>query len=206
MINLFQQVVASINGNPHGWTTPEKGCIMAATIVALRPRFSIEIGVYAGKGLVAMGLAHKAIGHGMTIGVDPYSATASVEGQVKAEDKDFWGKLDHEAVFKLAQQNIFTHAVQNTCKIERCRSDKFDPPDGVGVLRIDGNHSEMALKDALRFSPFVVRGGILFLDDFDWSGGGVEKAFNALLSAGWKKIYELDEKENGGRTMVLQKL
>jgi len=206
MTSLFHQVVDSINGNPHGWTTPEKGCIMAACIVALRPKFSVEIGVYAGKGLAVMGLAHKAIGFGMAVGIDPYSATASVEGQVKEADQKFWSELNHDAVFELAKEQIRKHSIQNTCKIERCRSDQFDPPDGIGFCRCDGNHGAMVLSDIRRYAPFIVRGGIFMLDDKQWEGGAVAKASQELARMGFKSLYEFDEKENGGLTEVFVKL
>jgi len=206
MTNLFKQIEESLTAIAHGWTSNYKACIMASAVVALRPKFSVEIGVYAGKGLVTLGLAHKAIGSGMAIGVDPYSAQDSADGQVKPEDKEFWSKLNHEVIFKLAQENLFKFAVQNTARIERKRSDQFEPPDGIGVLRIDANHGPSAIADAKRYAPFVQRGGILFLDDLNWEGDSVKQAHAALIRSGWKELYQFDEKENGGATSVLQKL
>jgi len=206
MTTLFKQIEDMLAQVQHGWTTPEKACIMASAVVALRPKFSVEIGVYAGKGLLTLGLAHKALGFGMAIGVDPYSSKASADGQVKPEDKEFWSKLNHEAIFKMAQENLFKFSVQNTARIERKMSEQFDPPDGIGVLRIDGNHGEMVLADIRRYTPFVDRGGILFLDDLQWVGGSPKKALEKLVKSGWKHLYDFDEKENGGLTAVLQKL
>lgn len=205
MTKLFEQIEKAMTDLIHGWTTKEKGCLMAACIVALRPKYSIEIGVYAGKGLVCMGLAHKFLGSGMAIGIDPYSKQASVEGQVKKEDKEFWSNLDHDGIHALAQKTLFDYAINNTAKIERMRSDQFDPPDGIGVLRIDANHSHQALLDAKRYAPFVNRGGIVFCDDLQWEGGGTINARDWMLSHGFKSLYILDEGANGGTTEVLQK-
>jgi hypothetical protein len=206
MTTLFKQIEDMLKAVQHGWTTPEKACIMASAVVALRPKFSVEIGVYAGKGLLTLGLAHKAIGYGMAIGVDPYSSTASADGQVKPEDKEFWSKLNHEAIFKMAQENLFKFSVQNTARIERKMSEQFDPPDGIGVLRIDGNHGPSSIVDVKRYAPFIQRGGLIFLDDSDWAGGSVKEGLAILLRTGWRHIYSIDEKENGGMTEVLQKL
>lgn len=195
MQNLFTQIDAALEGIAHGWTSPYKAHIMAACVISLRPKVSVEIGVYAGKGLITLGLAHKFIGSGVAIGIDPYSAAASVEGQVKPEDKAFWEKLDHEAIFKMATGNISRFSVSNTAKIARSRSDKFDPPDGIGFLRIDANHGESVLSDVERYVPAVVRGGFIFMDDKQWAGGSVERAFEMLKKRGVRLLYEYKEPE-----------
>lgn len=205
MTTLFNQITEALTTIAHGWTSPHKACTMASAIIALRPKFSVEIGVYAGKGLVSLGLAHKAIGSGMAIGVDPYSQSASADGQVKKEDKDFWSKLNHDAVFKMANENLFKFAVQNSARIERKRSDEFEPPDGVGVIRVDGNHGDEVLKDVERYAPFVARGGIVFMDDLNWSGGSVQAAFERLSKRGFRHLYTYTEPD-GEQWAVLQKI
>lgn len=192
-MTLFDEINSALETIGHGWTSPAKAQTMAAAIIALRPAFSVEIGVYAGKGLISMAMAHRAIGHGIAIGVDPYQSAASAEGQLNPEDHKFWSELDHEMIFQLASNHIIKFGVQNTCRIERMRSNLFSPPDNIGVLRIDGNHGETVLSDIAKYAPKVSIGGFLFLDDLGWTGGAVVRAAARLKMMGWVELYRLDD-------------
>ena len=192
-MNLFTQIEEALAANPHGWTSAQKGQAMASAILTLRPNYSVELGVYAGKGLVAMGLAHREIGHGIAIGVDPYSSQASAEGQLNSDDYKFWSTLDHNLIYQIAVSEIGKHGLQDYTKIIRMRSDQWTPPDGIGVLRVDSNHGEMVLRDIERYCPKVAKGGVLFLDDIDWTGGYVRKAADILRQTGWRELYRIDD-------------
>lgn len=171
----------------------EKGVTLASAIVSLRPEVSVEIGVYAGKGIISMGLAHRYTGHGKVIGIDPYSADASIEGQFNDGDKQFWEKLDHEMIYNICQQSIRGFDVKDQIEIIRKRSDEVDPPSNIGVIRIDGNHGDAVLSDVERYAPNVTAGGLLFLDDIGWTGGSVERAARVLSGSGWKELYKLED-------------
>jgi hypothetical protein len=190
---LFSKVAFAVSAIPHGWTSPVKAQAMAAAIYALRPEISVEIGVYAGKGVVAMGLAHKEIGRGKVIGIDPYLPAASAEGQVKPEDKKFWSTLDHQAIKQMCLETLGQHGLHEVVQIISKKSDDVTPPDNIGFLRVDGNHGEQALKDAMRFAPKCRIGAILHLDDIAWSGGGVAMAAEYLVETGWVELYPLDD-------------
>lgn len=193
MSNLFDELETVIDQIRHGWTTIEKAQALAASVVMLRPHVSVEIGVYSGKGLISLALAHRSVGIGHVIGIDPYMASASIEGQTNEADKEWWGKLDHEMIYNMCVQSISQFKVQNVVKLIRKRSDEVDPPHGIGVLRIDGNHGEAVIGDIERYCPNVVPGGILFLDDIGWSGGSVNRAVEELVQDGWKELYKLDD-------------
>jgi hypothetical protein len=166
---------------------------MAMAVLTLRPKLSVEIGVFAGKGLVALGLAHQEIASGMAIGIDPYSPINSALGQVNEPDRQFWSTLNHDAVYQMAKDTIIKLGIQNTTRIERKTSDEFAIPGDIGVLRIDGNHGEQVLKDVERYCPHVQMGGILFLDDTNWAGGAVQRAAARLPFIGFKKLYTIDD-------------
>lgn len=193
MNDLFNRITKAVEEIPHGWTSVPKAHTMAAVILALRPDVTVEIGVYAGKGIVAMGLAHKEIGKGIVIGIDPYSPTESSRGQVNPADMQFWGQLDHEMIYKMAQENIFKNGIQNSVRLERSTSDSYTPPSNIGMVRVDGNHGEQVLKDIERYCPNVNVGGVLFLDDIGWAGGSVQRASGRLLTSGWKLLYHIDD-------------
>lgn len=191
-MTLFDDISAALAKIGHGWTSDSEAHAMAAVILALHPEISVEIGVYAGKGLVSMGLAHREVGVGHVIGIDPYLPAASVVGQVNEADKKFWGTLDHEAIYALARDNIANFGLQNVCQIWRSKSEDVEPPKNIGLLRIDGNHGDAVLSDVARYCPNVIPGGVLFLDDLEWSGGAVMRAAAQLRMKGWRELYRID--------------
>lgn len=194
MINLLQSIEGAINEIRHGWTSVDKAHVLAAQIIALRPEITVEIGVYAGKGLISMALAHDFIGKGKVIGIDPYSPAASTDGQISDGDKQFWGKLDHEAIYKLCLDSVERFGVSSRVEIIRAKSDDVTPPDNIGLLRIDGNHGEQAARDFDRYAPKVKIGGILHADDIDWTGDSIKTAVSKLLqSCAFVEIMKLDD-------------
>jgi hypothetical protein len=199
-MKLFSQIDDALTQIGHGWTEPDQAACMAATVIALRPMLSIEIGVYAGKGLVTLALAHKEVGYGSVIGIDPYSAIASAEGQLNPAHHKFWGELDHELFYGFAKENIQKFDVGGYASIVRKKSSEYNPPDGIGLLRIDGNHGEQVLQDIKLYGTKVSMGGVLFLDDLDWTGGAVVRAAAMLRMGGWKELYRLK------KTAVFQKV
>lgn len=192
MTKLFQQIADEITNMPHGWCSIPKGQMLAAAVVALRPEISVEIGVYAGKSAFPIALAHKECGVGRLIAIDPWSATASQEGQVKPEDHKFWSGLDHEMIYQTFWKNALRLNVAHIIQVVRKRSDDFTPPDNIGLLHIDGNHSDQAIRDVERFAPKCRMGALCFCDDISWSGGGVTRAIEKLRLSGWTQLYFLD--------------
>jgi hypothetical protein len=196
MTNLFAQVDQAITQIKHGWTSVNKGQILASMIVALRPAMTIEIGVYAGKGLVSMALAHAAIGHGMAYGIDPYNAKDSLEGQTNPEDRKFWDECDYQGMMKLCLSTLNKFECSQYAHLIVQRSDRAPlPREKCGVLRIDGNHGEMAIRDVMRWSPVVQRGGFLFIDDLEWTGKAPTRAAQWIESQSgqWQRLYGLDD-------------
>jgi len=192
-MNIFTRIEQALNAIREGWTSLAQAETMAAVIMAIRPETSVEIGVYAGKGLISMGLAHREIGKGKAIGIDPYSSSASAEGQSHPKDADFWMRLDHEPIYKMALGNIERFGLNAFCDILRLRSDAVAPIK-CGLLRIDGNHGPQAIRDFERFTPGLEVGGFLFVDDENWTGGNVATAVAKLRASGkYREICSIEQ-------------
>lgn len=177
-----------------GWTDDAQAVAMATVILLNRVAISVEIGVWHGKGLVALALAHQQLGFGTAIGIDPYHAQHSIKGQVEQVDQEWWSKANHNVAEALARKHLKRLDLERWAIIHRMTSDEFDPPEGIGLLRIDGNHGEQVLKDIERYCPKCSTGAVLFLDDLDWSGGAVERALIRLLgSRSWRQIARVDK-------------
>jgi hypothetical protein len=60
----------------------------------------------------------------------------------------------------------------------------------IGVLHIDGNHSEPCVAaDTAAWTPLVVPGGWIIFDDYDWTfGDGVKRVADAFVEANARRI------------------
>jgi hypothetical protein len=192
MTPLFAQIEHETLTMPHGWATVAKAQMLAAAVLALRPALAIEIGVYAGKSAFPVALAMKEVNHGRLIAIDPWSAQESKVGQINPADHKFWSTLDHDMIYQTFRHHALRLNVAHLIQIERKRSDDFEPPNGIGLLHVDGNHSEQACRDMERFAPKCRVGALLFADDIGWAGGGVARGVEKLKAMGWEQLFFLD--------------
>lgn len=192
-MNLFERISHELNTNVrHGWCSVAKAHTLAAAVLALRPDVSLEIGIWGGRSFIPMAMAHKEIGKGIVIGVDPWSPTASVEGQVHEADRKHWSSADHEGVYRDFMGHIERLGLGGCVRILRSKSDDVPPQEGIGLYHSDGNHGPQAIKDVERFAPKVRSGGLAFLDDLGWSGNYVLESSKKLLSFGFSELYKMD--------------
>lgn len=168
-----------------------KAHTLAALVLALRPALTIELGIWQGASFLPMALAHRAIGVGRLIAVDPWSATASIQGQINPDDVKWWSEVDHERAYQTFVTALAEEGLSGIVEIVRATSDEYVPPDGIGLWHCDGNHGEQAIRDVQKFAPKMESGGIIVMDDLDWRGGAVRKACMALESMGWIEMYPL---------------
>jgi predicted O-methyltransferase YrrM len=186
-----------------GWSSPEKGCVLAALILAMRPKVCVEIGVFAGRSLIPMAMAIK---HGeipgKVIGIDPYSAEASAKGE-QGENEKWWGQLDHKAIHDKFQNFVQRFDLAQQVQLLRQTSDAVTPMP-CDLIHIDGNHSDQAVRDAERFGPTVRLGGIVVCDDLMWVGGGVLRAVDVLEDLGFAEMIRVTD--NGECWNVMQRI
>lgn len=189
-MNLFTQI-EQIIPQCHGWCTVERAKAMASAVIALRPFVSTVLGVWGGRDIIALALAHKEAGGGGVIGIDPWSKEASAEGQA-GDNLKWWSEVDHELVYQDCLNRIKASGVSEFVEIIRKKSDDVIPPTNIGILIVDGNHSDAAVRDVNRYAVNVVVGGLVFADDLKWDGGGVQKSVERLREIGFDKLYDLD--------------
>jgi hypothetical protein len=184
-----------------GWTTPEKAQVIFDLVMKCKPKVAVEIGVFGGRGTVAIALALKSLGAGKVIGIDPWSAPDSAKAQIDPASEEWWGKVDHERVYKNFLWHLKRQGVENFVEVRRESSDASTPPPEIGFLIVDGNHNEEALADAKKFAPKVTLGGYCLLDDLDWVGGYVRQAEEFIKSIGFAFIKLID-----GQTGLYQRV
>lgn len=185
----------------HGWTTPEKARLLYELTLKSKPAVAVEIGVFGGRGTVAVALALKELGAGRIYAIDPWSAGESAKGQVEPIAEKWWGEQDHEAVYQSFLWHMRKQGVEKFVAVRRETSDVTVVPENIGLLIIDGNHGEQAVVDAKKFAPQVVLGGFCLLDDLDWQGGWVRRAEEFIKSIGFVFVKLID-----GQTGLYQRI
>jgi hypothetical protein len=156
----------------HGWTTVDKGLRLAELVVAAEAGLSVELGVFGGRGTISMAIGHEALGRGFVAAIDPWEKAASLEGVNAPENDEWWGKLDHEAIYQSFLRALAEARVESLCRVLRQRSDvavsEFE--DGsIAVLHQDSNHSEqISSVEVELWTPKLRPGGYWIADDTDW--------------------------------------
>ena len=193
LTTLFKQIEDEFASNAiTGWCELPKALELAAAVVALKPLLIVELGVWGGKSLIPMALACQAVGRGVVMAVDPWSPVASCEGY-DAVNARWWGAQDHERVYRDFIGHLDRLDLRTRVDVWRGRSDEVDVPMGIGLLHIDGQHSEQAARDVARWAHRVHLGGLVCMDDLEWTVDGVPHvahAVQSLLSLGFMKLHQ----------------
>ncbi len=172
------------------WCDLEKANRLAALVVGLRPAVVIEIGVWSGGSAIPLALALKYNGAGKLIAIDPWSAKASIADEEPA-NVEWWGAQDHDLAWRTFTDRVARHELTEIVEIWRKRSDDVTPPRKIDLLHVDGSHTEQAVRDVARYGREVRIGGIMILDDLNWSSGAVQRAHGLALQLGFIELYKL---------------
>jgi len=167
-----------------GWCPPDKAASIAVDILNKRPKVCVEIGVFAGRSMLAAALALKENNWGIVYGIDPWTPDASSEGFAEGDaNREWWGKLDHSPIMQQCLDYIAVLHVEEYVRLIRKTNrealDEIREAAPVDWLHIDGNHaSELAKFDVEHYVPLVQPGGTIWFDDVDW---GTTAAAQALM-------------------------
>lgn len=155
-----------------GWCTPEKGQRLYEIVQETDSKVSVELGVFGGRSLVALGLGHKEKGSGFVIGIDPWNNKACIEGNNDPANDEWWLSLDMREIYNSCQQHIEINELQGFCDTLRMRSVDVSIlfPDGsVDILHQDSNHNTKTIVEELKaWVPKLKVGGLWICDDTDW--------------------------------------
>jgi len=162
----------------YGWCSHSKASILIDIINRMQATTIVEIGVWGGKSLVPMAYALKVLGKGKIYGIDPWDSNESIQGVMNDANRDYWGHVDHEAVFQAINQNIDRFDLRNQVELIRSTSANAAPIHDIDILHIDGNHSDFtSYIDVTKWVPLVKPGGWIIVDDISWyENGGFTQA------------------------------
>lgn len=192
MIEVLQNL-EKILPDLDGWADVTKAQRLACLVFAIRPDVSVEIGVFGGRSFYGLALAHKHLGHGMAIGIDPWSNAAAMEGYEGGNQK-YWQELNLNEIHDKFMATLEKQSVLNVTKIIRQKSDEVEPPEIIDLLHVDGQHTEQAVRDVARFAANVRMGGFVIMDDTSWTNGEdapIQRAVALLKDMGFDSLYPL---------------
>jgi predicted O-methyltransferase YrrM len=173
-----------------GWATFEKGARLAALIIETDADLSVEIGVFGGRATLAMAIAHQVTGRGQVVAIDPWEASAALEGDNAKENDEWWAQIDYDAIYERFVTALVHHGLVRQCRIMRERSDtavRLFSDASISVLHQDGNHSDLvSTAEVDLWAPKVAHGGYWIFDDTDWPT--TARAQERLIDAGFALV------------------
>lgn len=191
LFNKILDELSGANGAITGWCEEAKALDLAAMVLALHPKVVVELGVWGGRSFIPMALACKHVGTGVVIGIDPWSPEASAEGY-DTVNADWWSKQPHEQVYRGFVDHLTRLDLLGCTAIRRVKSDDAEVPPVVDALHVDAQHCAHAIRDVKRFAPAVRIGGIVCMDDLEWTTNGiahVKQAVAELLALGFVELH-----------------
>lgn len=165
-----------------GWTTPARCKEICELVIETKPDVCVEIGVFAGRSLLAQAFGLRENGKGKVYGIDYWKLDTAIEGE-NQDNKQWWTeKLDLELMHRLTMQAIWGHHLDSIATIIRAPSQHvYELFPNIDLLNIDGCHSESAsCRDVTNYLPRVKHGGYILMDDCDWQS--TQKAQSLLES------------------------
>ena len=166
-----------------GWCSDQKGAYLVDLILEAKPERIVEIGVYGGKSLVPMARALKANKIGVAYGIDPWDPVESVKEAMEEANRNFWAHVDHQWIKRRLVENICHFDLEEQIVLIQNTSEGARPIQDIGLLHIDGNHSEKtSFFDVTKWAPLVKKGGYIVLDDMTWCEKG---HFTTARAAAW---------------------
>jgi predicted O-methyltransferase YrrM len=148
-------------------------------VLETEPVISVEIGVFAGKSLFAIGGALQALGDDRKVyGIEPWNNAACEQGYEEGdENREWWGAVNMNLIERgFYDVRKYLNLEEKTVAIKAKSEDavtKFEEWNQKGhpidFLHIDGNHTEeVSARDVELFVPLVRKGGLIFFDDINW--------------------------------------
>lgn len=154
-----------------GWCTPQKAKRLYELVLETDSQLSVELGVFGGRSLVPMGIAHKAKGSGFVIGIDAWNNKVCIEGNNDPANNEWWMKLDMRAIYNSCRYYMDLHQLDEYCETLRMRSNVavLFQNNTIDILHQDSNHNaETILTELKLWIPKVKVGGYWVVDDTDW--------------------------------------
>jgi len=171
-----------------GWCTPSKALKISEIIIKNNCKTCLELGVFGGRSLLPIAIA--AGQNSNVIGIDAWTADASLEGTNDQANSDWWKNIDYNNMYKYTCELMETHKINVKLikdKSKNCAHMFLE--NSIDLLHQDSNHSEeISCEEVDLYWNKVTLGKFWVFDDTNWST--TVKAQNKLLEKGYKEIFD----------------
>ena len=182
--------IETVHAETAGWCPLSKAHELAMAVVTLRPRVTVEIGVFGGRSFLPMAMAAEAVDCGSVMAIDPWSPKESAAGYSGVNAK-WWSDLNHDKIYRDFANSVAALGLTKRVEIQRVKSDDAKVPEKIDLISIDGQHTDQAILDVERFCPNVRVGGIVVADDLGWNNEGklpIKRAVEQMLRMGFVEL------------------
>lgn len=184
LVSLMSVVTPVLPGLA-GWCSVEKAAALIHIVLETRPEVCVDVGTFGGSSLVPIAVALRHCGNGTVVGIDPWDNVVALDGMLDEKNTQWWGSLDFAVIKTGCEESVRRLNLEGRVKLVQATSadavSSFDDYS-VGLLHLDGNHSEAhSLQDVERWLPKVKTGGHIFFPDIFWTEGGTITRRSAVL-------------------------
>lgn len=156
-----------------GWCRPDKAVRLADFVLTTGARLSVELGVFGGRGTLALATGHHTLGTGYVVGIDPWATAPCLAGSNAPENDAWWAAQDLEAIYQRACAGLLAASLLPHWQLHRCTSQEAAPLFGdrtIDVLHEDSNHSaEVSQEEVRLWMPKMRPGSLWIMDDIGWA-------------------------------------
>ena len=137
-----------------------------------------------------MALPLAAQNSGQAHGIDPFTASAAVDGTNDQANSEWWRGIDFEEIARGAQEALDRLGLSNHARLIRMNSSEVAAcyEDGsIDVLHQDSNHSEeVSCQEVALWHSKIRAGGYWIADDTNWTS--TQKAQRELVAFGFVEL------------------
>lgn len=198
-MNVLNHDFAAISQyTPNGWCSPQKAQHLYELAIQSGLGMSLELGVFSGRSLIPLGIAHKDNNRGFALGVDTWSKQAALEGTNDKDNDEWWESLNYHDLYKECNVAIDSLSLNDYCGTVRMKSTSFGllvEKKMITLIHQDSNHSEeVTCAEVELFAPDLKPGTIWVSDDSRWPT--VQKSLSLLEFYGFELIGEFENGDN----------
>ena len=128
----------------NGWCDPAKANHIFDTVYSRNPKVCVELGVFAGRSLIAFGLAlaKRATKGSVVYGVDTWAPAPAVDNS-DVTNASWWRNLDYKGIKRECETTCERLKLDKYVRLcQMSMVDAYSTIEGdIDVLHIDGNHS-----------------------------------------------------------------
>lgn len=151
----------------------------------------VEVGVFGGKSVLPVALELKRHNKGKLYAIDPWTNLEASKGyEDLGQEYNYWANVNLQYMYEFFINLMKEHDVEKFVEVIKTTSDDAPVIEDIDFLYIDGQHTDQAHRDVLKFATRVKLGGYCVADDVAW--GEVKHVPNMLEALGFMHVHYLD--------------